>query len=460
LNSFIKRVFALFAILFLTFLPVLSIEVHAVEPWSGNPWDASDRVWKGNPWEGKQTQWEHLPWKGNTWEGSPWSGNTWEGNPWSLEGWEGSTFEGKSWTARSWEGSAFEGNPWSSTYWNGYSTTAPNFWTGNDWEGKGTQGKSTQGSTFDGNTFKGKLGNYDLTSIKANSAYDSSYTPPDRFYDSDEFKGVKYVWESVTNGMIDFDPTSPTGFSGDYLKNVFLDTLKLQHGDVNFDYVDIGDKAYEGYKSLKELEDFRRALGTVNTVSTVASGAQTAQSVSKWAQYGGIIKDSWNNILTSTDIANVGGTWNGMTFLSKLNLVSSGISAGISTIQTADKINDAIQTFKSTKDGSERTAAVADAASSFGEAMMSYGGLAAAIPGGQAVGATMVAAGAVIFIGGKAVQLVAENWDTIKNSKIVRKGKELFNKAVEVRDKVVNKAKEIGKKAVKGVIKSIKGWFS
>lgn len=47
---------------------------------------------------------------------------------------------------------------------------------------------------------------------------------------------------------------------------------------------------------------------------------------------------------------------------------------------------------------------------------MSAGGVAAAIPGGQAIGAGLVVAGAAIWGASKLTGYVAKNWDSIKNT--------------------------------------------
>ncbi|HAM79746.1 hypothetical protein [Ornithinibacillus bavariensis] len=495
MKTFYKRIFALIGIVFLTFLPVMTPTVHAVSSWSGDPWQGSP--WNGKSWDGSNLQWSGDSWNGNSWNGNSWNGNSWtnqswsqngwnlsgfKGNSWTQQGWDGSAFQGNSWTNTGWDGNQFQGNPWSSSGWSMYGFTG-NPWSNTGWLGNGYSGNPWSNSGWDGNgngplnpwsnsgwngnghqgnpwssgggggagPFAGQPGSG--TTINPPGPYNPS--APEQFYDTDEFNAAKYVWDNMMNAAIDIETNYPNGLHGlgpnglspDFFKGFMVDTIKLQLGDhIAVDLYDIGDTAYNMYSGYKDLEAIRQATFAANAAS-MTNNAYQISTASRFAQYGNLIKDSADVFLTKTEFGNLSSTWSSMGALSKLNFVASGVNAGLSAYKTGVSIGNAIDTWQNTKDGSARTSAIADIGANLGETLMSVGGVATAIPGGQALGAGLVIVGGGLFVVSKATKLVADNWDKITD----------FGKSVG------NGIKNAGKSIAKGAKKvgsMIKGWFS
>ncbi|MEC5424939.1 hypothetical protein QGM71_15740 [Virgibacillus sp. C22-A2] len=498
IGRWIRRLLVVLSVAFLTLQPVLVPTVYAVESWSGNPWSGDS--WSGDPWDGSDLQWEGSPWSGDPWskEGSDadigWEGYDWESQPWYLEGWSKEGFQGESgsgnpWTQPGFQGESGSGNPWTQPGFQGESGsgnpwTQPGFqgesgsgnpWTqpgfqgeggsGNAWNQPGFQGEGGSGNAWNQPGFQGEGGlgyawQYPGFSGNPYSADPGSgtYTPPDRFYSSDGYKGTKFVIDTVINGTANFvNDGLDGGFSHDktslHLTNLFVSGAKLHLGDSQFfDVYDMGKTGKTGFDKVKQLETLRQgsyalssALQTsgdgIRKASNVSNISKTTEFAAKTKQYVSMIKDSASQVYKSTDISKVAGTWSNMGALSKFNFVTSGINAGVSAYKTGASVGDAIQTFNSNASGADKTAAVANIGSNLGETIMSAGGVAAAIPGGQALGAGLVAAGAGIFVVSKGVSLIARNWQ----------------------GDVKSTAKEIGKKAgqtIKKGWKTVKGWFS
>jgi hypothetical protein len=438
--------------------------VHAVSSWSGDPWEGSP--WNGKSWDGSDLQWSGDSWNGNSWNGNSWNSNGWNSKSWSQNGWNGSGFNGNSWIQQGWNRTNFQGNPWASSGWSMYGFNG-NPWSNTGWVGNGHSGNPWSNSGWNGNGHQGNpwssnggggaggfTGNPSSgTTIGPFAPYDPS--APDSFYDTDGFKATKYVWDNMVNAAIDLETNYPNGFNGlgpnglspDFFKGFMVDTIKLQLGDhVAVDLYDIGDQSKNIYDSYKKLDGLRQAVYGTNAAQ-VANHAYQVSNASKFAQFGNLIKDSTSTVLRNTDFANMSSTWGSMGAISKLNFVASGINAGISAYKTGESIGNAINTWKSTTDGSERTAAIADIGANLGETLMSVGGVAAAIPGGQALGAGLMVVGGGLFVISKGTQLVAKNWDKITD----------FGK------KVGDGVKKAGKAVADGVKKlgsTIKGWFS
>ncbi|MEN2767527.1 hypothetical protein [Ornithinibacillus xuwenensis] len=477
MDRLFRRVIALFGIIVLTFLPVMTPTAYAVESWSGDPWEGNP--WSGDPWDGSELEWSGDSWNSEGWKGSKWNGTNWsqggwnssgfDGNDWKQQGWSspyfqgdswiqqdwnGSDFEGNSWTTNGWNGQQFEGSPWANSGWSmyGYNGTpwSSSGWTGNDilgspWSNSGWKGEGSEGNPWLIPGFNGTPGTG--TEVITSDPTDPSFKPGEQFYDTDEFKATKYVWDSVVNGVVDFDPNRPGGLSPNYVRSVFADSIKLQYGNhVAFDLYDIGDKGYSAYDSYSKLEGFRQAAFNTNAAS-LTNNAYQVSTASKFAQYGGLIKDSARTVWNNMDIANVSSTWGSMGAISKLNFVASGVNAGLSAYKTGVSVSNAVNTWQSTTDGSERTAAIADVGANLGETLMSAGGVAAAIPGGQAVGAGLIVVGGGLYVVSKTTQVVAKNWDKIAGA-TKKAGSAIKNAGKSV----VDGAKKLGS--------TIKGWFS
>jgi hypothetical protein len=502
-----QRIFLVFAILFTiafqsVFFP-LAVLADTVQPWNGNPWDGNP--WEGQPWDGNDLKWEGGPWNSESWNGDPWSGDPWNGDPWNGNDWQGNPWERDSWNGDPWDGDTWNGNPWGGDPWNSSSWDGTpwdgNGWNGNPWSlegfdgvdswegrpwymegwtmdgfngvdpwngpqfhGEGFEGSATQGDTTDipiiqtPEGFEGKRFNLEPFSKLG----PSDYQVPERFYDGDNFKATEFLVNDMFGGTANLiNDTFENGIPdpskyGVHIADLLVNSTKLQLGDNgSFEAYDTARKLWDIYEGYDELETLRDAKFGYDAINQGTNVAQQVSNASKYSQYLELMKDSGKTVLNSTSFDNISGTFSKMGALSKFNFVTSGINAGISAYKTGSSLADAINISKSGASGSEVTAAYADVGSNLGETLMSLGGVAAAIPGGQAVGAGLAIAGAGIFVVSKTTKFVAKNWDTISGG--ISKG---INTLKNARDKVV-------KGAVKGVVKAgkkigefIGGFFS
>ncbi|WP_279401390.1 hypothetical protein [Piscibacillus salipiscarius] len=117
------------------------------------------------------------------------------------------------------------------------------------------------------------------------------------------------------------------------------------------------------------------------------------------------------------------------------------MGTGFSILDTAGSIANFNDLSGSGATGSELTAAGAKVGEGVGSTLMNAGVIASAVPGGQLVGAGMVATGAVVWLGSKATGAIARRW----KGSVKETAKSMWNGA---KDKASN------------AISKVKGWFS
>ncbi|WP_217589286.1 hypothetical protein [Lentibacillus saliphilus] len=459
--------------LFIVFQPVMIPVAYAVESWTGDSWKGES--WEGESWDGSDLKWQGESWSedgwtGDAWEGEGtdgsgttigegWNGYDWESQPWYMRGWNGgSGFNGESWQLDGWNGNGHVGNDWRFPGWTSAAYKG-DAWTESGFNGQGYQGNPWSQSGFNGNSYtgnpwldrgfsgEGSSGNPWSSSGGAGAFTElNGYTPPERFYDSGEFKETKFVFDKLAVGTANFVTDGLNeGFSfgktGWHLGDLLVSGAKLHTGDhVFYDVHDLTSKGKTIYDKSKAIENMRRADVAREITTSSAFRTNQISNASKFHQYGSIIKDSAGQLAQNMDVAKVASTWNNMGALSKFNFVTSGVNAGISAYKTGASITDAVQTFNSDASASDKTAAVATVGTNLGDTLMSAGAVASVVPGGQAVGAGLVAAGAGIYVVSKGVELVAKNSDKIASA--------------------AKKATDTVKNTLSKGFKKVKGWFS
>ncbi len=124
-----------------------------------------------------------------------------------------------------------------------------------------------------------------------------------------------------------------------------------------------------------------------------------------------------------------------------MNIAGAAVGTGFSILDTAGSIANFNDLSGSGATGSELTAAGAKVGEGVGSTLMNAGVIASAVPGGQLVGAGMVATGAVVWLGSKATGAIARRW----KGSVKETAKSMWNGA---KDKASN------------AISKVKGWFS
>ncbi|SEP98182.1 hypothetical protein SAMN05216362_10511 [Piscibacillus halophilus] len=438
----IKKLFISLVVAVIAFYPLFTPVVYAVDSWSGNPWTGDS--WEGNPWDGSHLQWQGESWEGEGTQGNPWDGEgtqgeSWEGSPiqeyyqwqalpWQLEGWEADGFTGDYWSQNGFNGNGTTGTPWSQNGFNGNGTVGSP-WVNNGFNGNGFAGSPFLNNGFNGNGTQGSgwaQNGFTANSSTGETTNGDSWNLHD-FVQSDGYKAGKYVVNDVIMGQVDlvgdafthqnmqnlgynssFGLSSLNSFRGGLLVN----GLKLGMGD-NFVF-DAYDTANTVAAGVGGIQDFR----------TVRNLAQTADSVSDLAAASNITPPP----------AAVGA-------LSKLNVAAAAVGTGFSVVETAGSISDFNDLRASGASGSELTEAGAKIGEGVGSTLMNAGVVTTAIPGGQLVGAGMVAAGAAVWVGSKLTGAIAKRW----KGSVKETAKSMWNGA---------------KEKVSGAFNTVKGWFS
>ncbi|WP_077327791.1 hypothetical protein [Virgibacillus siamensis] len=396
MSGLIKKILVSLAIIFVIFQPVLTPVAFAVGPWEGDTWEGNP--WEGDSWEGNDTQWSGDTWSGDTWEGNSWDGDSllWSGNPWEGKSWEGNSTNGNGTDGNGTEGNVTDGNG-----------TDGNGTEGNVTDGNGTDGDGTEGNVTDGNgtDSDGAEGNVtDGNETEGNGAKENG--TPGNGTDNDvgleeysklpyEYNVGKYIVNDVVMGqaklmgdyqtymkMKDLGYNPKFNYGGRFYSNILMNGVKLGVGNnaINSMY----DTYTHVADGVKGVQDFRTARQFASTTDTLADAARTADNFTPPA-------------------ASVGA-------LSKLNVAAAVVGTGVSAFETGYKGAKAYDVLTSDASGAEKTSAVADATASLGNTLMNAGVVASAIPGGQAIGAGMVAVGAGVWVVSKGVKLFADNW--------------------------------------------------
>ncbi|WP_067724809.1 hypothetical protein [Oceanobacillus damuensis] len=412
MNKWLKLFFVSIASIFLVFQPILLPTVYAVEAWQGNSWTGNS--WTGESWDGND-----LKWEGNSWQGNTWTGNSWQGNSWTEDSWQGEpgrneeSWDGSTWNQSGFSGEQYQGQPWLAPGFQGYE------YQGGPWTNSGFTGDGYQGNPFStpgfqqngyqqgpllaqpGTQFPGVMGypwaqqgfsNYDST---ANTTSDRDQPIPDlpKGYDIGKYivkdvvlGQVNYVGDVLTyENMTSLGYDAKMNYGGSLYKGLLLNGIKLSINDKTlFDIYDTGTHIADGYSAVQDY--------------------QTARNLSNITTSGSALADAANTVSNVTPSAGAVGA------ISKLNIGAAAIGTGIAAFETGYKTGQAYNVLTSDASGAEKTSAVADATGSLGDTLMNAGVVASAIPGGQAVGAGMVAVGAGIWVVSKGVKLFAENW--------------------------------------------------
>lgn len=431
--KWLRRLFTVLAIVYLTFQPFLPVAL-AVSPWQGNPWSGNSwegNPWTGNPWDGSDLTWQGQPWQGNPWNGNPWNGQNWSGEGTSESPWDGNSWDGSSWYGNYWSmpgfygnywnlpgfsGNQFAGTPWGMpgfSYHNfsGNPWLAPGFlgnqFAGAPWLAPGFQGNQFAGAPwmhpgFNGNAFPGMpwmyyaglygpfgYGPFAYGNFSGNGT-NADVTIPDLPLGYDV---GKYIFEDVIMGQVDYignvlayeqGLTSKMDYGGSFYRNLLLNGIRLGVKDQTlFELVDTYDTVKSGYDNFKTWRNLRSLSDTVSTGAGYAQAASNTATIASGGVLGAV---------------------------SKFNLAGAAIGTGLSAFEMGWNAAKAYQVFNSDATGAEKTSAVADVTSSLGSTLMNGGAVAAAIPGGQVIGAGMAAVGAGIWVVSKGVKLFADNW--------------------------------------------------
>lgn len=409
MESTIKRIFALTAILLIVVQSFFSSVAFAVQPWTGNTW--SGDTWSGDTWSGDT--WEGTPWEGNTWSGDTWSGNGTNGESWQGDGTDGSgtngngtsgdgtAGDGTSGNGTNGDGTGGNGTSGNGTSGNGTSGngtsgdgTGSNGTSGNGTDGSGTNsdGTSGNGTTGDGTSGNGSSGDGSTgngTSGNAGNDYSKTPTP---------YEVAKYIGNDVILGQVQLaaDSYAPDavdsmgGNTSSFLRSTLFNGLKL---GINSPILDFASDVSDG---VDVYQDAKGAISTLTSGTNIATNTTAAGSMMNGAAQAGS---------------------SAMGALGKLNVATAAVGTVLGVVDTSMNIGKAFDVFGDDNTTAvERTVAVTDATESLGSTLMSAGGVAAAIPGGQAIGAGLVVAGAAIWGASKLTSYVAKNWDGIKNT--------------------------------------------
>jgi hypothetical protein len=434
---------ALFIVLFQSFsIPVLA----TIQPWTGNPW--SGDKWEGSPWDGADLEWKGDSWEGNPWEGPTTEGNDWEGNGTEGKGTEGNGTQGQDWSGYDWSNAPWYMDPWLNNGWspNGFSgngtTGSPfsgNGTTGNPFSGNGFTGNGTNGSSFSGDYWsKNPFLNspfppYSPLAYNYNGSTEGFEGDPTDVKLPMGFEVAKYISNDVIGGQVnmidsymkfDFE-NNPNGFrpNGTFFSTLMLNGVKLGLGENTPAFVN----------GIADTQDFYTKTGDLIGAAKDYKIISDARNISSAA-------DDLRGAMTVTD--NASDALSGLSkvgAISKLNVATAAVGAGYSAVELGFNGAKAYDVLNSNVAGNEKVSAVAEATGNFGDLLMNAGVVAAAVPGGQAAGAIMIAGGAAVWGASKLTKLVADNWNGIKKF---------------AKDPVGNT-----KKAIKKGWSKIKGWF-
>ncbi|MCP3742458.1 hypothetical protein NLX69_22765 [Rossellomorea sp. BNER] len=437
-----KKVFVMLALLIVLFQSFSIPALATIQPWKGNPWKGDS--WEGKSWDGSDYQWEGDPWKGNPWEGSTTEGNDWEGNGTEGKGTEGKGTQGQDWEGHEWSSTPWYMDPWHSNGWSmngfeGKGTTGSPF-SGNPFTGTGTNGNPFTGNGTNGNGWNGNPFSNSPFPPYSPIAYEYAGSPegfegnPTDVNLPMGFEVAKYLSTDVIGGQVnmidsymkfDFE-NNPNGFkpNGTFFSTLMLNGVKMGLGENTPGIIngisDVHDGAIKtadaigAAKDFKIIRDFRNATAGGDVVRGAINASNGAE-------------------IGLSGLSKVGA-------ISKLNVATAAVGAGYSAFELGFKGAKAFDVLDSNAAGTEKVSAVADAGASAGDLLMNAGVVAAAIPGGQAAGAVMIAGGAVLWGASKLTKAVADNWEGVKK----------FAK---------DPIKSTGKAISKG-ISTVKGWFS
>ncbi|WP_100406437.1 hypothetical protein [Bacillus solitudinis] len=427
-----SRIALLLASFFILINIIGPITVIAASPWSGNTWEGQS--WQGNTWEG--TPWKGQSWQGNSWEGTAWESDSWTSEPWSNEGGQGGQWTANQWSNDSWQGSQWNNNPWQGSQWNnpnwnpwsnipggnGQSWSGSSFsgngWNNPNWQGNQWNGTYGTGNPWDGNYGTGYPWQYPAgvsgnpwsgsfgpgnpweissgsgSSFSGNAFNSNEFTAPFSdvgYYElgkpSTVYEWQKFLGKDMLGGVISV-VDSENGFTnGQIGRSLLFSSMKMATKQNNeavsgaFNLISNGKNLVEGTKRANELMNYlgaERAVRGATEVSRLAGQTAPAfKAVSRLGAAGAAI-----------------GT----------------VFSAVDTVQNFSK-GDALS-----------------GVGSLGDTLMGAGVVALAFPGGQAIGAGLVATGALLSVGAGAVKM----WRN--REKIISDGKKIINSGAKALD--------------------------
>ena len=439
-----KKLPVLFAIMFVLFQSFLVPLAGA--SWSGTAWKGD--AWKGDSWSGDAWNAEGFSWEGEAWDpGKGWIQDGWEQDGWTQEGYtqDGWTGDGISGidpvTGQPWTGDKVNGidpatgQPWTGDEVNGIDPATGQPWTGNGinginpatgqpWIGNGNNGiNPATGQPWAGQNGSGVNPATGLPWVGIGSpgaGLSISQPGASGAAESDEldinpYDISKYVMKDLIAGQVNMTKDIASGdFSFSRPNDIYglvLNGLKLGMGDnralVNiYDAYGMADAGVDGVDAIKALMQYRSMSQTaINTYTSLSEPVSSIVSTASPA----------------------------MSVLSKLSVATASVGTVFTAIDTVKNTGKAIEVFQNDNStGSARTVAVTEATASLGEVLMNGGAIAAAIPGGQAIGAGLILAGAGTFFVSKGVKLAVSNWGSIKKyAGSARKKAGLFFKSIK-----------------------------
>ena len=423
----VKKLSVLLAIMFVLFQSFLVPLAGA--SWSGTSWKGD--AWKGDSWTGDAWNTEGFSWEGEAWDpGKGWIQDGWEQDGWTQEGYtkDGWTGDGISAidpaTGQPWTGDKVNGidpatgQPWTGDKVNGIDPVTGQPWTGNGvnginpatgqpWIGNGNNGiNPATGQPWAGQNGSGINPATGLPWIGIGSpgaglsisqpgasgaaeSYELDINPYDisKYVMNDLIVGQVNMTKDIASG--DFSFKRPNDIYG-----LVLNGFKLGMGD-NRALVNIDD----AYGMANAGIDGAAAIKTLWGSSFAATG-----SLSGYRSLAATQVSSYTSALRPP-----------MSMLSKVNVATASVGTVFSAIDTFKNTGKAIEVYQNDNStGAAKTIAVSEATASLGEVLMNGGAVAAAIPGGQAIGAGLIIAGAGTFAISKGVKLVVSNWGSIK----------------------------------------------
>ncbi|WP_458415060.1 hypothetical protein ACNQFZ_09780 [Schinkia sp. CFF1] len=299
-------------------------------------------------------------WTGNTWEGKTWEGKTWDEKPWTGNTWEGKTWSGNSEQVNSPSGKE---NSTNGPHSDQVDSLNPSSTNSNDNNQNASNSESSKNPSSSKKEEEKDLKDYIDFAIKDIG-----------------FGTIKLVDELANENNVDITLTKVNDFKGSILRKGFKTIVDDPGLNAPVEAYDTIKETWDAYQNLYDIKNTMR--GAEIAGRTLPSGALGATSAS--------------NVLAAT---------------SKTSGVLSALGLGYASYETYDNIKKAVNST-----GEKRTDAIVDSVGSVGDMLMSGGGIAAAIPVGQAAAVGLIGVGAALKLGSSAVKLyrrrdeIAESW--------------------------------------------------
>ena len=403
-----KKLPVLLAIMFVLFQSFLVPLAGA--SWSGTSWKGD--AWKGDSWTGDAWNAEGFSWEGEAWDpGKGWIQDGWEQDGWTQEGYtqDGWTGDGISGidpaTGQPWTGDKVNGiDPATGQPWTGNGINGINPATGQPWIGNGNNGiNPATGQPWAGQNGSGinpatGLPWIGIGSPGAGLSISASGAATSDEFDINPYDISKYVMNDLIVGQVNMTKDIASGeFSFKRPNDIYglvLNGFKLGLGD---------------NRALVNIDD---AYGMANAGVDGAAAIKTLWG-SSFAATGNL--SGYRSLAASQVSSYTSSLRPPMSMLSKVNVAAASVGTVFSAIDTFKNTGKAIEVYQNDNStGAAKTVAVSEATASLGEVLMNGGAVAAAIPGGQAIGAGLIIAGAGTFAISKGVKLVVSNWGSIK----------------------------------------------